>query len=514
MEAWRQELYHHGIKGQKWGVRNGPPYPLKPSARSSAEKRQTSGSFARNKQSEAEKMRRKYGVIGDSGTSKSSVTRDAKAIAEKYGFSMVSRPQTVSEDIKSTDPGYWNHQDDDRWLNNCTHGCIAFAARRRGLNVEAAPMSAKQGAQGGETVVETCNRYFKGHFREEDFHITKIHGNQIASVVSQIALLGIDVTRTGGGYEKKASTELGKLYQDVPNGGYGMVKMETLYGGHVFVWYKEDGVIKFADSQAGINARVNFDNIARYGTPALASIRFDDLELDPSRINEAIQSPSSELRHALGLWEGSFKMEAWRTELYHYGIKGQKWGIRRFQSKDGTLTTLGRKRRRKSGILGGRAGSFRDYLNDDGSLNDKGREKKKVYDEVNNFSESRQKYNRAMNQDRQDAIDNFKRKSDNSIAIAREGMKIGNEGTKLYDRFAVRKKTPTVDLSSMTDKELQARINRLNMEQTYQRLMASKETSKGRQFVDDVLAVGGSALAITSSALVIALSIKQLRGGL
>ena len=29
MEPWREELYHHGIKGQKWGVRNGPPYPLK-----------------------------------------------------------------------------------------------------------------------------------------------------------------------------------------------------------------------------------------------------------------------------------------------------------------------------------------------------------------------------------------------------------------------------------------------------------------------------------------------------
>ncbi len=22
------ELAHHGIKGQKWGVKNGPPYPL------------------------------------------------------------------------------------------------------------------------------------------------------------------------------------------------------------------------------------------------------------------------------------------------------------------------------------------------------------------------------------------------------------------------------------------------------------------------------------------------------
>ena len=32
------ELYHHGIEGQKWGVRNGPPYPLDESDRSSAER--------------------------------------------------------------------------------------------------------------------------------------------------------------------------------------------------------------------------------------------------------------------------------------------------------------------------------------------------------------------------------------------------------------------------------------------------------------------------------------------
>lgn len=44
------------------------------------------------------------------------------------------------------------------------------------------------------------------------------------------------------------------------------------------------------------------------------------------------------------------------TEIYHYGIKGQKWGIRRFQNPDGTLTDAGRKR----------------YLNSDGSLTKKG----------------------------------------------------------------------------------------------------------------------------------------------
>ena len=31
-------------------------------------------------------------------------------------------------------------------------------------------------------------------------------------------------------------------------------------------------------------------------------------------------------------------------ELYHFGIKGQKWGVRRFQNEDGSLTEAGKKR--------------------------------------------------------------------------------------------------------------------------------------------------------------------------
>ena len=37
------------------------------------------------------------------------------------------------------------------------------------------------------------------------------------------------------------------------------------------------------------------------------------------------------------------------SELYHHGIKGQRWGFRRFQNRDGSLTVLGRK---KKGIIG------------------------------------------------------------------------------------------------------------------------------------------------------------------
>ena len=33
------------------------------------------------------------------------------------------------------------------------------------------------------------------------------------------------------------------------------------------------------------------------------------------------------------------------SELYHWGIKGMKWGVRRYQNKDGSLTPAGQKRR-------------------------------------------------------------------------------------------------------------------------------------------------------------------------
>ena len=47
------------------------------------------------------------------------------------------------------------------------------------------------------------------------------------------------------------------------------------------------------------------------------------------------------------------------NELYHWGIKGMKWGVRRYQNSDGSLTAAGRKR----------------YTDKDGNLNAAGKKK-------------------------------------------------------------------------------------------------------------------------------------------
>ena len=168
------------------------------------------------------------------------------------------------------------------------------------------------------------------------------------------------------------------------------------------------------------------------------------------------------------------------AELCHWGIKGMKWGVRRYQNKDGTLTAAGKKR-----------------YDADAAANAKRKEK-------NRLSESELKDpKRWVKED----TERTKRVVDTGNQMT-GNLKTLNEKTM---RIQARR-TPKMDLSKMTDKEMREQINRAMLEKQYDDMFNPKKVYSGREAVSDTLDVAGSVLAITSLALGIALAIKELKG--
>lgn len=109
-------------------------------------------------------------------------------------------------------------------------------------------------------------------------------------------------------------------------------------------------------------------------------------------------------------------------ELYHHGILGQRWGFRRYQNADGTLTPAGRRRANK-------------------------------------------------------LAEQYAKVTGKKLIVKKKSVQ-GNEKPK--------PKT----ISEMSDQEIQAKINRMRLEDTYASMIASRapkeKVSRGKKFVSNL----------------------------
>ncbi len=75
--------------------------------------------------------------------------------------------------------------------------------------------------------------------------------------------------------------------------------------------------------------------------------------------------------------------------------------------------------------------------------------------------------------------------------------------------------TQSLDLSNMSDKELRDAINRMSLEKQYTNLYVdatnSDSTGIGKEAVLETLSVAGSVLTVASSAVALALALRQFK---
>lgn len=135
--------------------------------------------------------------------------------------------------------------------------------------------------------------------------------------------------------------------------------------------------------------------------------------------------------------------------LVHHGIKGQKWYVRRYQNKDGSLTPLGKRRALKIQDRYTKLSNGSKHKYENGDLTYKGRKKALRYKE--------------------------------------EYAKV--TGGKQLRKFASVKKssetTKPKNISEMSDDEIRSKINRIKLENEL-RSLTPKHISTGQKFVNAV----------------------------
>ena len=240
MYSRNAELYHHGIQGQKWGIRNGPPYPLNSNV-SDGKKLKVNNSKkgfidpitlgitamytlaiassigaiikAGIDEHRTQKAKANLGAQGKQAKEISDSLKNTKKVPDKY--KKEGDPLVISkEELKSINPGY--SRGGKGKINgatmNCTRCATAFILHKKGYLVEAA---------------------------------SKYEGDVTVPLFKQCFNADPDIIKSRG--------ILKETLQNKADGSYGAISFgyEGSFSGHIINWAKENGEIVIYDAQPG-----------------------------------------------------------------------------------------------------------------------------------------------------------------------------------------------------------------------------------------------------------------------
>lgn len=267
----RDELYHYGVKGQKWGRRqyqyeNGT-WTEEGKRRRRKGPRERVGAYEADLNS---KNQNKVSDVDKAVMSKPSsiMTKEAHRLSVVCGLPLKDRPTSMMEDLEEVNK-YGRKQWGESWKQNCVKSSYTYVMRRSGLDVTADKVDFLQGLMGGMTYKEISTYIKSKNVEDKQIKHNKNLGNSKERLTEQIL--------------KECGND---------SRAFGIYVAAGVFGGHAMAWEKIGKKIYFVDPQNGSIKVPNdiFDAANSFYTDSEFSfMRLDNAEFDETKVKNLVR---------------------------------------------------------------------------------------------------------------------------------------------------------------------------------------------------------------------------------